>query len=250
MPTHEADAIVLRQYALSDADRIVVFVTREFGKVRAVGQGVKKLKSRLASCLEPLNHVRLHFWTRQGAELCRIRGCENIHSYLGRNASLEQFYAYNYFAEIVDEFVQENNPNIPLFRLLLAVLRTGETAGIRESLIRYFELWALQLNGLLPNYDYCTACRKYVKDSGFYASAHTGQAMCSHCAAKGEVRVRPSGAEVIRSIMKLSPEQFVSRPFADEAAADTERLTRTLLYLHLEKYLKSYEPLRQIIRGS
>ena len=42
MPIHEAEAIVLRQYSLSDSDRIIVFITREYGKVRAAAKGVKK----------------------------------------------------------------------------------------------------------------------------------------------------------------------------------------------------------------
>ena len=65
MPVHEAEAIVLRQYSLSDSDRIIVFITREFGKIRAVAKGVKKPKSRFAGALEPLNHIRLEFYAKR-----------------------------------------------------------------------------------------------------------------------------------------------------------------------------------------
>ena len=123
MPVHEAEAIVLRQYSLSDSDRIIVFITREYGKVRAVAKGVKKPKSRLAGSLEPLNHIRLEFYGREGQELSQIRQAELIHSYLGKIPALEQVYAYSYFAEIANEIVQDNQPNYPLFRLLLASWR-------------------------------------------------------------------------------------------------------------------------------
>ncbi len=250
MPIHETEAVVLRQYPLSEADRIIIFFTREFGKVRAVGKGVKKLKSRSAPIHEPLTHMALSFWTREGVELSRIRGCEKIHSYLGPGCTLEQFYAYTYFAELVNEFVQENNPNEPLFRLLLASLRTGESRGISEGLVRYFELWMLRLNGLLPNYAYCSSCRKYVKGEGFFASPSTGQGHCSDCAAGTGVHVGRAGTELLESILELSPERFVSKTFPENATKDMERLTRKLFDLHLERRLRSYEPLRSVLRGS
>ena len=37
--------VVLRTYKLGESDRIVVFMTAENGKVRAVAKGVRKTKS-------------------------------------------------------------------------------------------------------------------------------------------------------------------------------------------------------------
>src|SRR5688572_7772134 len=111
MPILESEAVVLRQYSLAEADRIVVFFTREFGKMRAVAQGAKRTKSRLGGCLEPLNHINLSFYLKEGADLARIRQCETIHSYLGKQPTLEQVYAFTYMAELVQEVVQDNNPN-------------------------------------------------------------------------------------------------------------------------------------------
>src|SRR5262249_7263136 len=152
MLTHESEAVVLRQYPLSEADRIVVFFTREYGKVRAVAQGAKRLKSRMGGCLEPLNHIYLGFYLKEGGDLGRVRQCETIYAYLGRSPSLDRVYAFSYLAELVQELSQENYPNQHLFRLLLSVLEAASKAGTGESLIRYFELWALRLNGLLPDY--------------------------------------------------------------------------------------------------
>jgi DNA repair protein RecO (recombination protein O) len=250
MPLNETEAIVLRHYPLSEADRIIVFITREYGKVKAVGQGLKKIKSRLAGRLEPFNHVRLIFWSREGVELCRIRGCETLHSYLGRSPSLDRFFSYNYFAEIVEQFVQENHPNPALFRLLLASLKTGETAGTGERLIRYFEIWTLRLAGLLPDYDSCSACRKCVKEHGFYASSATGQGLCAACAPDGGPFVNPRSAAVIRSILEVAPERFIAQSNFEDAVHDLGSLTKMLMDLHLEKRMKSYESLRKILRGS
>src|SRR5262245_19461808 len=125
MLNHESEAVVLRQYPLSEADRIVVFFTREYGKVRAVAQGAKRLKSRMGGCLEPLNHIHLRFYLKEGGDLARVRQCETIYSYLGRSTTLDRVYAFSYLAELVQELSQDHYPNHHLFRLFLSVLKAG-----------------------------------------------------------------------------------------------------------------------------
>jgi DNA repair protein RecO (recombination protein O) len=248
MPVYEAEAIVLRQYSLSDSDRIIVFVTREYGKMRAAAQGIKKPKSRIAGCLEPLNHLHLELWAREGRELGQIRQAELIHSYLGKNPSLQQVYAFSYFAEIVNELVQDNQANHSLFRLLLASLNAGERHFINHALIRYFETWCLKLSGLLPNYAYCSNCTKCVKDERFYAWIETGQVRCSECSGGRGMQIGVEASKALASMMKLSPESFASQPLSPAAAADIERLSRKLLEIHLEKQLKSYRILREVLQ--
>jgi DNA repair protein RecO (recombination protein O) len=249
MPVHEAEAIVLRHYSLSEADKIVVLVTREFGKLRATAQGVKRPKSRLAGSLEPLNHLRLQFYSKEGADLARIRQTEMIHSYLGKNPSLEKVYSFTYFSECIQEFVEENNANPLLFRLFLSVLNAGEHVGVSEALVRYFEVWILRLSGIMPNYDYCSDCGRYVKDDGFFAWLEAGQGRCPACAGGKGVYIRPETVPVLHAIYELSPERFATVPTSLSAVRNLERLTRELLELHIEKQLKSYKPLRELLRG-
>ncbi len=246
MPALEAEAIVLRQYSLSDSDRIIVFITREFGKVRGVAQGVKRPKSHLAGSLEPLNHIRLEFYAKEGRELHQIRQADLIHPYLGKNPSLAQLYAFSYFAEMASEIIQDNQPNPPLFRLLLAALDAGEQNGPNQALVRYYEIWSLKLSGLLPNYAYCSNCGKYVKDDGFFAWIESGQVRCLRCAHERGLKVGPEAAVALDSMMRLGPQQFMARPFPRESAAEIERLSQKLLGLQLEKELKSYRILKEI----
>jgi DNA repair protein RecO (recombination protein O) len=249
MPAYEDEAIVLRQYPLSDSDRIIVLITREHGKARAVAKGVKKPQSRIAGSLEPLNHIRLELYAREGKELSQVRRAELLHSYLGRNPSLKHIYAYSYFAEICNEIVQDNQVNYPLFRLILAALDAGEKHGINQLLVRYFEIWCLKLSGLLPNYAYCSNCGKCVKDDEFFAWLEAGQARCNACAQGRGLRIGASASHALVMMAGLSPEQFVTQPFMEDAVRDIERLSQRLLGLHLEKQLKSYRILKEALPG-
>ncbi len=247
MPLHDAEALVLRQYSFAEADRIVVFLTREFGKLRGVAQGVKKPRSALGATLEPLNHIRLQFYLREGAELSRIRHCELIHSFLGKGPTLEQVYAYGYFAELAQEFVGDNQANDPFFRLMIAALAAGEKRGASQALVRYVEVWSLRLSGLLPDYERCSGCGRSIRGEGFSARVESGEVTCDNCAGSGEIRVTAAASSVLRSALAMPPEQFAAQPLGEGEGRVVERLTQRLIEYHLEKRLKSYALLKQLL---
>lgn len=249
MPVFEAEAIVLRQYALSEADRIVVMTSREFGRIRGVVKGVKKPQNRIGGgLLEPLNHVRVEGVAREGRDLGQINRVELVHSFLGRSPSLDQVYAFTYFAEITGEMVQDNHPNQAFFRLLLASLQAGESNGVNPLLVRYFEIWSLKLSGFFPNHVYCSICGKCVKDEGFFAWYESGEARCSECAEGRGLRISAEASEALQSMTGVGPAEFMVRSVANGAAIEIERLSQRLLSFHLERNLKSYPILREALR--
>ncbi len=249
MSLREAEAIVLRQYALFEADRIIVLFSREFGTIRAVAQGVRRPRSRMGACLEPLTHIRLHFFQKEGVDLARIRQCEILHSFLGKNPSVDRIFGFSYIAELTMETAPESSPNAILFRLLLTSLEAGAQVGVHGSLLRYFEFWTLKLNGWLPNYDYCSACGKYVKEEGFFAWVEAGQGRCRSCAQDRGIHMGSEGVQMLGEIARLSPMQFASRSYSDSAERDVERLAQKLIAWHLEKPLKSYHAWKAMLRS-
>ena len=51
MPLYTAEALVLRTYKLGEADRIVVFLTRDRGKKRGVAPNARKSRKRFGAAL-------------------------------------------------------------------------------------------------------------------------------------------------------------------------------------------------------
>src|SRR3984885_4473807 len=73
------DGIVLRTQKLGEADRIVTVLARRTGRIRAVGKGVRRTKSRFGARLEPFTHVDLLLYT--GRSLDVITQAETIRPY-------------------------------------------------------------------------------------------------------------------------------------------------------------------------
>ena len=248
MPAFEAEAIVLRHYPLSESGRIVVFFTREHGKLRAAADGIKKPKSHLAGPLEPFNHVRIGLWFREGKDLGQIRGVELIDAFPGKAIDLRRIYACSYFAELINEIVQENQANHALFRLLLASMKAGTAALPTAALVRYFEIWTLRLNGFLPDFARCSLCEKSIANEGFSVLIESGAARCPACAGGGGFNVSAKSAAALEKMMKLSPEEFMIYPFEQTTAFELEKFTQRLLGFNLERRLKSWPLLREALR--
>src|SRR5438552_17615470 len=81
MPLIETESLVIKTYNLAEADRIVVFLTRDHGVIRGVAKGAKRLKSKFGSGLEPFSVVRLSYFQKDAVELALIQRAELLPSY-------------------------------------------------------------------------------------------------------------------------------------------------------------------------
>ena len=66
MPLYSSEALILRTYKLGEADRIVVFLSRDRGKKRGVAKGARRARSRFLGALEPLTRVNVAFYNVNG----------------------------------------------------------------------------------------------------------------------------------------------------------------------------------------
>ena len=148
MADHATEAITLRTYPYGEAHKIAVFLTRDFGILRAAAHGAKASRSRFGSSLEPLTRVQLSFQLKENQDLATLRNCEIIRPFAAYGLSLERNLCFSYLAELVFEFGQERRPDEKLFRLTAATLEASDSPT--DRLCRYFELWLLHIEGVLP----------------------------------------------------------------------------------------------------
>src|SRR5688572_32916058 len=69
MALTRCEAVVVRTYPLGDTSRIVVLYSREFGLVRGVAKGARGPKSKFGAGLEPLTHVDVVLYRKDGRDL-------------------------------------------------------------------------------------------------------------------------------------------------------------------------------------
>ena len=214
MPLYTADALILRTYKLGEADRIVVFLTRDRGKKRGVAKYARRPRSRFTASLEPLTEVRMAYFEHERRELVGINYAEPVRSPLMLGAADALAYI-GYFAELLDEWAQEADADERLYRLGASMLEALGAGVPVEPLARYFEYWLLRLQGVYP------------ESRGTLSAGALTFLAASRGVAPGRVGELPAGQDVLKEL---------------------ESVHRMLITTHLEKSLKSERVLRDLRR--
>lgn len=177
MALYRDRGVVLRTYKLGEADRIVVFLTRGHGKVRAVAKGVRKTKSRFGGRLEPASHVDLLFYEGR-SDLDIVSQAETIDHFRALRDDLDRLGRAVSMLEAADQLALEREANAPLYDMLVGALRTLARQDA-PLVVPGFFLKALALEGFRPQVDACVACHSEgplvswaVEEGGLRCSAH------------------------------------------------------------------------------
>ena len=147
MPLYTTDALILRTYTLGESDRIVVFLTRDRGKKRGVAKNARQSRRRFGGALEPMTCGRVGYVERERRDLVFLHYVEPTRSPLSA-ADGEALGYVGYFAELIDEWAQDADPNETLFRLGASMVEAMVAGVPVEPLARYFEYWLLRLQGV------------------------------------------------------------------------------------------------------
>src|ERR671916_1134263 len=126
MPVYTSEALILRTYKLGEADRIVVFLTRDRGKKRGVAKGARRARSRYMGALEPMTRAGVAYYEREQRDLVRLNYVEPTRSPMSAPAQIDAGESalghVGYFAELIDEWAPEAHADERLYRLGSAVV--------------------------------------------------------------------------------------------------------------------------------
>ena len=213
MPLYTTDALILRTYKLGESDRIVVFLTRDRGKKRGVAKNARQSRRRFGGALEPLTYGRVGYMERERRDLVRLDYVELLRSPLSA-VDGEALGYVGYFAELIDEWAQEADPNETLFRLGASMVEAIAIGAPIQPLARYFEYWLLRLQGVYqPDPQASSGAR------AFLDAART-----------------------------CSPFALAGIPATRATLGELEATHRAQIVAHLEKDLRSVRVLREIRR--
>lgn len=226
--------VVLRTYRLGEADRIVVLMTEEHGKVRAVAKGVRKTRSKFGARLEPMSHVRLLLY--RGRELDIVSQADSVEPLAPLLSSLDRVSQGLAAVEAVDQLGLEREPNPRLYRMAVGVLRTiaARPAPLNVPAF-YWKLLAAE--GLEPQLDVCIRCGEADPVVPMVAIDLTeGGVVCRSC--RSGTTVSPAALGILRDILGGRMNEALA---LEESPATHEVgvLATRALEQHVERRLKA-----------
>lgn len=239
MALFETEALVLRSYNLAEADKIVVCLSRSAGLIRGVAKGCRKLKNRFGASLEPFTLINLTYYEKENRELVSFSQTEILKSRFNLSGNASILTGFSYMGDLLIDFSPPHQANDNLYRMAIACFEAvSETPDDLESVLRYFEVWLLKLEGFLPELRSCAECHKTL--GGEEETVYLGKDLavrCFQCSNGRGSAISKNVHALLRTTEKLSPAKFAEevREVSQKAKREMAELTFQLIGRSLER---------------
>jgi len=264
MPVLSSEAVILRTWPVQEADLIVSFLTRDYGKMRGVAKSALKSRRRFGGALEPMTVAQAWFAEKPRQELARLDQLEILHSPLAQPVDPTRLAVLSFYAELLDEALPEHDPQETVFRLLLSVLeqttvqqpavqpqpfKSQSTAPANPGSwmpLTYFSLWMTRLMGLLPDLAHCIVCGEALEAGETWFNSYTDGLLCALHRSGSSSALAADSWQLAQRMLRQPVATFAGETWPRRRAQDLRRFTLQALERHLEKKLRSAEALARL----
>ncbi len=249
MRTFAATGISLVVHKYRGTGRVVVFFTRERGKVEAVARGVGKPGSKLASLVEPLTLSKL--FLAKGRELDHLTEGDVLNPFYGLRSNMQRFGYASYIAELTARATEPDLPMPQLFEALQTSLDALEGGAPPDIITGGFALHLLRQLGVGPILEQCSNCGRSLTGQLQY-SPSAGGLICGDCAPPGASAGLPvSGmtAGLLRCMATFPIDRLSRLSCPPVSRKEIGRIVRCHIEYHLGFTLKSQRFIEEMERS-
>lgn len=148
---YKVHGIVLSRRNIGEADRIITLFTKEYGKIRVIAKGIRRITSKRGPHLEVFRFVMATI--HKGKSMDNITEVQSrVFLSVDRTVSQKVSFGY-YLCELVDRLLPEHQEHADVFRLMqeaFASLDASDDIKTWERCIFSFALELLWVLGYLP----------------------------------------------------------------------------------------------------
>jgi DNA repair protein RecO (recombination protein O) len=250
MVVHTSEAVVLRTWPVREADLVVSFFTRDFGRMHGIAKSALKSRKRFGGALEPMTLARAWFAERPRQELVRLDQLEILRSPLASPVDPVRLAVLSFYAEVIDESLPERDPQDAVYRLLVSVLE-HTSAAVSETVqpwmpLTYFSLWMTRLMGLLPDLSRCMVCGEALRVAEVFYSSYADGLFCPLHRNGTATPLSADSWQLAQRMLRAPASAFAAEPWPRRRGQDLRRFTLQSLERHLERKLRSAEALNRL----
>ena len=205
---------------LGEADRLVSFYTREFGRLSGVAKGARRPRTRFGGSLELFSQGHLLFFETERSQLVRVDHFDLLHSFVTVREELERFGQGAWVVECLGRLTPERDPHAALYGLLTRTLRALEAFARPERARLAFALRCVDLLGHRLRLDRCLACGGTPVAPNLDFTA--GGLVCRACAtlAADSLAVSGQALAALRRFRTLRWEELLAAPLSRAVEAE------------------------------
>jgi DNA repair protein RecO (recombination protein O) len=148
---YKTEGIIIKRKNFGEADRIITIMTRDFGKLRVLAKGVRKITSRRSGHLEVFGHATFNLY--QGKTFDSVSEVTTIESYIFPRDQLSKVSFAYYICELIDVLILDKQEQSEAYDLLESAFYTisqAESDQACDECVSDFALNLLKILGFIP----------------------------------------------------------------------------------------------------
>lgn len=176
--TITAVGMVISGTPISEYDKRLVILTKEFGKITAFARGARKPTSQFLGGSQPMAFGE--FTLYRGRNAYTVTGMKISDYFSNTMKDIDSMYLGMYFLELADYYGREGIEARDTLELLYLSMKALSKSTIPKRLVRcIYELKTLVINGEYPNVFQCGSCGS--KEQLDYFDASHNSMICKQC---------------------------------------------------------------------
>jgi DNA repair protein RecO (recombination protein O) len=235
-------AIILHHTDYGEADRIVTFLTPEYGRLKGFARAARKSRKRFGASLQPCAEVLLHWTARGSGDLVSLRDAELVDLHSGLRRDLETLMLAGYGCELADVLFDESGVGVEVFHLLQAFLNHLDTQGYSVEARLLLEIRMLSLAGYIPHLQHCADCFGPLPNGPVSFSAAADGSLCPACdGGRTTLKIDRLTLGTLGRILQTPLTSFADFKLSSRSRQEGQALLNDALRCHLPRPLKSLE---------
>lgn len=232
----QTEALVLREAAYKETDKILTVLTAKEGKITLRARGARRGGGKLTAASQTLVYSRMTIFELKGRHM--LDEAELLDTFFHIRTDVDKLSLAMYFAELC-EALSDEVPDPAVFSLMLNTLYALSALNKPVELVKpVAELRMMSLCGFQPETDMCPVCHLVPPATPCF---HVRQGMV-HCAScRGELEEgisMPLGEDTwqaMRHIIHCEPKRLFSFALGAEALARLSSAVEAFVLTKLER---------------
>lgn len=237
--------MVLSAMPIGEADKRIVLLTKERGKISAFAKGAKRQNSVLLAGSRPFSFGEFYLYEGRNSYTVHSMQISNYFTEISQN--LEAAAYGMYFLELVSSYCYENEDGTEVLKFLYQSLRALLNERISDSLIQViFELRMRVLFGSYPQMFACVNCKSAEQLTAI--SLQKNGAVCTACAGrvKDVKKLSPSAMYAMQYIICSPLEKLYTFQVSEEVLFELQSVMKRYMALNFDRKLHSLEVLEDM----
>lgn len=239
----KTNGIVIKQTDFGEGDRMLWIFTENFGIIKAVGRGARKLKSKSGSSGQFLCYGEFDLF--HGGEIRSLNSFTPKEAFEPLQYDFKKLALANYFSELVLIFLDLENADKLTLRLLLNTLYALAFKEIPLKTIKLaFEIKLLCLNGFSPKIDTCCSCDN---TEIFAFDILTGGVLCKTCIKETSITLSKESLMFLRYIVCCDVKKMFAYEMPESVMNELSYISERYLKHHADREIRSLDYFKKLL---